>query len=378
MPDFHLTPSPASPPYKLLFLSTPVAPLGSGGGGGVELTLYNIAQELRRRGHQMQVIAPQGSVLSVAPVMEIAGALQTAAQTQDYTAAIAMPANSVLANMWEYARQVQHDYDLLFNFAYDWLPFYLTPFFQRPIAHLISMGSLSQALDQIAGQVAQQFPGTISVYTRTQAATFAFADQCYPLSSALDLSLYAFCAQPTDRVLAWVGRISPEKGLEDAVVAAQQTGMTLKIFGVIQDQAYWQWILDSHPQAPIDYRGFLATSALQQELRQCQALLVTSRWVEAFGNVAIEALACGVPVIAYRRGGLAEIVRDGESGWLVEPDHVLGLVQAIARVGEIDRQACRQQAEAEYSLLALGDRVEQWFTEMLSAWKCDNPLMSPI
>jgi UDP-glucose:tetrahydrobiopterin glucosyltransferase len=100
--------------------------------------------------------------------------------------------------------------------------------------------------------------------------------------------------------------------------------------------------------------------------------------VEAFGNVAIEALACGVPVIAYRRGGLAEIVRDGESGWLVEPDHVLGLVQAIARVGEIDRQACRQQAEAEYSLLALGDRVEQWFTEMLSAWKCDNPLMSPI
>jgi UDP-glucose:tetrahydrobiopterin glucosyltransferase len=93
---------------------------------------------------------------------------------------------------------------------------------------------------------------------------------------------------------------------------------------------------------------------------------MTPRWVEAFGNVAIEALACGVPVIAYRRGGPTEIVQDGKTGWLVEPDSVTGLVEAIAQSDLIDRRLCRQQAEAEYSLTAMGDRLEQWFAALLT------------
>jgi UDP-glucose:tetrahydrobiopterin glucosyltransferase len=183
----------------------------------------------------------------------------------------------------------------------------------------------------------------------------------------LDLALYEFCAQPEPNVLGWVGRISPEKGLEDAVDAAQQLGMTLRIFGVIQDHDYWQWIRATYPDAPIEYKGFLKTQDLQAQLRVCRSLLVTSRWVEAFGNVAIEALACGVPVIAYRRGGLAEIVREGQSGLLVEPDSVSGLVRAIAQLDSINRRSCRQQAEDEYSLAALGDRVERWFQTILDA-----------
>jgi UDP-glucose:tetrahydrobiopterin glucosyltransferase len=89
--------------------------------------------------------------------------------------------------------------------------------------------------------------------------------------------------------------------------------------------------------------------------------------VEAFGNVAIEALACGVPVIAYRRGGPSEIVRHGETGWLVEPDSVTGLVEAIGRIDQLNRAACRQQAEQAFSLPALGERFEQWFREILQA-----------
>jgi len=94
-------------------------------------------------------------------------------------------------------------------------------------------------------------------------------------------------------------------------------------------------------------------------------MLMTPRWVEAFGNVAIEALACGVPVIAYNRGGPAEIIQDGKTGFLVEPDSVVGLVNAITRLDEIDRHTCRKQAEAEFSLEALGDRFEQWFRDIL-------------
>jgi UDP-glucose:tetrahydrobiopterin glucosyltransferase len=349
---------------KLLLLSTSVGPLSSGLGGGVELTLYNLAQELWQRDHEFKVVAPETSKLGTFPVIEIPGELQTTAQTQADTAPIIMPENSVLANMWDYARQVQTEYDLIFNIAYDWLPFYLTPFFNRPIAHFISMGSMTRAIDEIMGKVAVQFPGTIAVYTQTQAHTFPFGDRCRCVGSGIDLSLYQFCAEP-EPCLAWLGRIAPEKALEDAVAAAQITGMKLKIMGKIQDESYWQQILANYPNAPLEYLGFLSTTQMQQELRQCRALLMTARWIEAFGNVAIEALACGVPVISYRRGGPAEIVEDGKTGFLVEPDSVTGLVAAIKRLDEIDRSSCRTQAETEYSLKAWGDRMERWFGDLL-------------
>lgn len=351
---------------KLLFLSTPVGPLGSGIGGGVELTLYNLAEEMQRRGHEIIVVAPHYSLLSGIKLVQIKGNLQIPVQTQSRDVPICLPENSVLAKMWEYAYSVQKEYDLIVNFAFDWLPFYLTPFFSTPIAHFISMGSISEALDQIMSQVAKTHPGTIGVYTRSQAETFDFADACQILSSAVDLSLYDFCPEP-DNCLAWVGRIAPEKALEDGVAAAVQTGIPLKIWGKIQDEEYWRGILEAYPDAPLEYCGFLSTAALQAALGRCRALLMTPRWVEAFGNVAIEALACGVPVISYARGGPTEIIREGKTGFLVTPDQVSGLVTAINSLDKIDRRDCRLQAEQEYSLEALGDRFEAWFTKLVSA-----------
>lgn len=353
-------------PLRLLFVSTTVGPLGSGSGGGVELTLLNTAQVLVNRGHQLTVVAPQGSCLPGVTLTQIEGALQIPAQTQSRSAPITLSNHSVLANMWAYVRQVQTQFDLIVNFAYDWLPFYLTPFFQIPVAHLVSMGSLSEVMDEAVGCVAAQYPHAIAVYTRTQAETFPFAKHCVPLGSGLDLSLYQYCDAP-DNALCWLGRISPEKGLEDAVAAAQATGLPLKVMGQIQDQVYFDQIQHNFSGA-FEYLGFLETRSMQQVVRRCRALLVTSRWVEAFGNVLIEALACGVPVISYRRGGPAEIVRDGETGWLVEPDSVAGLIAAIHNLNQIDRKQCRQQAEQEYSLEALGDRTEAWFEAVLKSW----------
>jgi UDP-glucose:tetrahydrobiopterin glucosyltransferase len=352
-------------PLKLLFISTPVGPIGTGQGGGVELSLYNITKEMIRRGHTVQIVAPTGSILESLSLVEIPGNFQTFAQDEERTAPITMPENSVLANMWDYARRVQGDYDVIVNFAFDWLPFYLTPFFNPPIAHLVSMGSLSNAIDQVIQQVSKQFPGTIGFYTRSQAATFPeLTPPIHFLGSAIDLSLYQFCSEPKQQ-LAWLGRIAPEKGLEDAVAAAEIANIPLKIMGKIQDESYWQQICEKYPDVPYEYLGFLSTNELQQVVRECQGLIMTPRWVEAFGNVAIEALACGVPIISYRRGGPSEIIQDGKTGILVEPDSIAGLVDAIARLDQINRYACRQQAEAEFSLVALGDRLENWFQKIL-------------
>jgi UDP-glucose:tetrahydrobiopterin glucosyltransferase len=356
---------PVSNSLNLLLVSTPVGPLGSGLGGGVELTLRNIAVALVKKGHRVTVLAPAGSVLEGIPLIAIPGNLQTTAQTSGRNAPVTLPDDSVLGNLWERARQIQGDYDLILNFAYDWLPFYLTAFFSTPLAHLVSMGSLTDASDRILAQVANRFPHALAVHSQAQAATFTWASKAENVKNGFDLSQYEFCPTAGDYV-AWVGRISPEKGLQDAIAAAITAQVRLKIFGVIQDTDYWERLLAQNQGAAIEYCGFLSTQALQQALGQAQALLMTPHWVEAFGNVAIEAMACGVPVIAYQRGGPAEIVNHGVTGWLVEPDSVPALSNALRNLGQIDRAACRLHAETEYSLEAMGDRLGAWFGKYLA------------
>lgn len=350
---------------KILILSTSVGALSSGIGGGVELTIYNLIQEMQRRNHLVKVVAPKGSSFPHADIVEIEGNLHIPAQTQTRDLSTIMPENSVLANMWKYARIVQSDYDVLVNFAFDWLPFYLTPFFETAIAHFISMGSLSDSLDHIMTETAQKYPQNFGVYTKSQAQTFPFAEVCQCLGSGIDLSLYEF-REKAEKKLAWLGRIAPEKALEDAVKASEITQIPLLIFGKIQDEEYWQNILKQHPHAPIEYKGFLSTIDLQKELGNCQALLMTPRWIEAFGNVAIEALACGVPVISYTRGGPAEIITEGKTGFLVTPDSIDGLVTAIYRLPEINRHDCRQCAEKIYSLTPWGNNFESWLKEVMN------------
>lgn len=350
----------AKTPRKLLVLSTPVGPLGTGLGGGVELTLFNMAQVLQKRGYSLTVLAPEGSALPPLEIQTLPGTLQDTAQSQGRQTPITLPANSVLAAICETARQRQSQFDAIINFAYDWLPFYLTPFFEIPVFHFVSMGSLTDAMDEVVVNTVKATPERVTFYTRTQAQTFGVnrSDGLY-IPSGLDLSLYDFCATPGSE-LAWVGRIAPEKGLEDALAAISQTGDSMTVWGVMQCPDYWQDICQRYPQAKVTYGGFLPTEALQRALGQCRGLIMTSKWVEAFGNVAIEALACGVPVVSYRRGGPAEIVRHGQTGWLVEPDSVSGLVAGIGKLPQLNRCDCRHQAEVEFSLAAMGDRLEQW------------------
>jgi len=167
--------------------------------------------------------------------------------------------------------------------------------------------------------------------------------------------------------LGFVGRISPEKGLEDVAELSARTGMTVKVWGVMQDPGYWRQILDDHPNAHFEYCGFLPTDELQAAIGGCTALIMAHKWVEAFGNVALEAMATGVPVITYDRGGPTEIVVDGETGYIVPADDVEALVDAVERIGTIERIICRQRVEEEYSTDALARRFELWLEEVVVA-----------
>ena len=353
---------------RVLIASTPVGPLGSGTGGGVELTLHNLVYGLGLRGHHVEVVAPANSLHLGERVHQIDGALQISAQGLGRGALTELPAGSVLAAMWSHIGSLQDEADVIINLAYDWLPFHLTQFFDVPVLHVVSMGSLSDAMDHVITEVERLRPGRLAVHSAAQAVTFPEPSIFRVVGNGIVVERYDVqLTVADDAPLGFVGRISPEKGLEDVAELSSRTGKRVLVWGKLQDKEYWHRVQADHPGATLDYQGFLPTDDLQAQLGSCAALLMTPKWVEAFGNVAIEAMAVGVPVIAYDRGGPAEIVDDGVTGFLVSPGDIDALVEAVARVGEIDRAACRQRVDDEYSSAAMADRMLEWVGDVLAA-----------
>ena len=350
---------------KLLVVATPLGPLGSGRGGGVELTLSSLVAGLLSRGHRLTVLAAEGSQLpaacAAADLWTCSGTPQASVQHEQRQAPVTMPADGLLPRFWRrvLAEGPVAGFEAVINLAYDWLPLWLTPTAPLPIFHLVSMGSVNAAMDQAIAELAAWDQRRLAFHSRAQAADFALPQPPIVVGNGFDLAAYAFCAEP-EPLLGWAGRVAPEKGLEDAAAAAARLGLPLAVWGLVEDAAYAAAVEASVPAGTLQWRGFLATDALQRELGCCLALLNTPKWNEAYGNVVVEAMACGVPVVAYRRGGPGELVQPGVNGVLVAPDDVAALAAAVPQAAAIDRRACRQWVEANASREALAERVEAW------------------
>ena len=152
------------------------------------------------------------------------------------------------------------------------------------------------------------------------------------------------------KYLAFLGRISPEKGPEDAIAIAIQAGLPLKIAAKVDnaDRVYFESrvkpLLD-HPL--IEYIGEIDEAHKSEFLGNAMALLFPIHWPEPFGLVMIEAMACGTPVIAYRRGSVSEVLEDGLTGFIVSD--VAQAAAAIARIPELDRGKIRARFESKFT-----------------------------
>lgn len=353
---------------RVLFLTSPVGPLGSGEGGGVETNLMNLTPILAERGHTVAIAAPAGS-LQPAPnvkVYQVDGKAPEYATTATRSSPVVAQADGVLERMWETAARVQDRYDAIIGINYDWVAYYLMPFFRTAVGHIISIGSTIDAVDQIIKERFYEMPNRFAVNTCAQAGTFPFIDPCRMMSlfGGIDLDKYSFNSKPKDRI-SWVARISPEKGLEDAFVVAQRLNLALDVCGKMQHKGYWDDCIARHPSVDVTYHGFLSQSDLHKVVSDTKAMLMTPHWVEAFGNTCIEAMAGGTPVVAYNAGGPSELIEDGRSGYLVPDQNLDALTEAVSRVDVLDRQEARNRA-AEFSLERMADRYEHFIERVIS------------
>ncbi|MGA2950298.1 MAG: glycosyltransferase family 4 protein [Candidatus Sulfotelmatobacter sp.] len=150
--------------------------------------------------------------------------------------------------------------------------------------------------------------------------------------------------------LAFLGRTSPEKGLDQAIEIAKRAEMPLKIAAKIDrvDVEYFETVIKpllDHPL--IEFIGEVGYPEKNVFLGNAAGLLFPINWREPFGLVMIEAMACGTPVIAYPLGSVPEVMQDRVTGFIV-PD-LEGAVKAVKRLGEIDRRKCRQHFEQHFN-----------------------------
>ena len=174
--------------------------------------------------------------------------------------------------------------------------------------------------------------------------------------NGIDLSLYPLQETGGDH-LVFLGRIHPDKGVHLAIEVARLSGLPLLIAGIIQDRTYFREQVEPHLGPAIRYIGPVDVPGKNALFAQARALLHLNTIPERFGLVLAEANAAGVPVVAMDLGSCREVIADGQTGFLV--DNVHEAVQALERLGEIDRRACRQRVRECFSIETMVEAYER-------------------
>ena len=203
----------------------------------------------------------------------------------------------------------------------------------------------------------------------------------------LDTGDYEVDLHP-DNHLIYFGRVMEDKGADIAIEVAKIVGIPLHVATSSirgnQSQEFYDTKITPHIDGTsVVLSGYLAGKEKSDFIKKGKAFILPLRWEEPFGMVMIEAMACGTPVVAYNRGSAAEIVKDGITGFIVDPDEkgewrnkgswvikktgIEGLVEAVKRICEIDRDACRKRVEEYFTLSRMVKDHETAYKKILQA-----------
>ena len=312
--------------------------------GGTERVVSYLTEELAHRGHEVTLFASGDSLTSASLVPCSPQALRLSAKSRD-------PVPHTLLLLEKVKRRIAQ-FDVL-HFHADLLHL---PIF-RPFA--------SRTLTTLHGRL--DLPGLRAVYSEyadmplisisnSQRLPVPRAHWLATVMHGIPASLMRYTAEPRGDYLAFLGRISPEKGPETAIAIAKAVGIRIRIAAKVDpaDKNYFEYnvqpLLD-HPL--IEWTGEIGENRKSEFLGNARALLFPIDWPEPFGLVMIEAMACGTPVIAFRRGSVPEIIEDGVNGFVVET--AAGAIEAIRRLDALDRARVRACFERRFTAARMAD-----------------------
>ncbi|MFO1014683.1 MAG: glycosyltransferase family 4 protein [Caulobacteraceae bacterium] len=310
--------------------------------GGTERVVAHLADALVELGHEVTLFSSADAVTKadLVPVRDQAIRLDPSPLKSDLAAHMAMLAE---------VRRQKDRFDIL-HFHVDMIHF---PFFEDMSARTLTTlhGRLDLKDLPEAYRLWPKFP-LVSI-SDNQRMALPFANWAGTVYHGMPESLYRFEARP-EGYLAFLGRMSPEKGPDRAIAIAKALNMPLKMAAKV-DAADAAWFSEhiapllDHPL--IEFIGEIGDAEKSDFLGKAAALLFPINWPEPFGLVMIEAMACGTPVVGFACGSAPEVIDDGLTGFLVRDE--AEAVQAVQRAVELDRRDIRRRFERRFSATAM-------------------------
>ena len=349
------TPRAASRRLKILYIAYPLLPISEESCGGAEQVLVNVEREMNRRGHDTVVAACRGS--KVAGEVFVTG--EAPKGSDQFQVRNAEHNRRVLGLIRERGREFDLVHDQSGTFWQDLKADDTLPVPVLVTLHLPRSFYSEEAFARVPDVV------TFNCVSQTQLASFRDVQaMCVP--NGINLHRYPFSSR-TGRYLLWLGRICEEKGAHLAIEVAQRTGRQLMIAGQVYPFSYHRHYFREMIWPHLDGERVTwfesPNHQLKLELLQnAQAVLIPSLVEETSSLVAMEAMACGTPVIAFRRGALPEVIADGRTGFIV--DSTDEMARAVDRVGQISANECRQHVEERFSATRMADDYERLYHRM--------------
>jgi len=216
--------------------------------------------------------------------------------------------------------------------------------------HVPPFGKMRDAVRQAEGDPLR--PVTVTSASQLPLWSDRPMANMHVVHNGIDTALWRPAATPrVPPPFFWSGRITPNKGTAMALEAARLAGVALDLAGTIEDETYFAREVEPLLDGRRRYLGHLSGESLHRKMASARALVVTPAWDEPFGLVAAEALSCDIPVIAFGRGALREVV--GPCGAIIAAGDVAALAEAMRNPPQLATGHARARAEKLFSLPAM-------------------------
>jgi glycosyltransferase involved in cell wall biosynthesis len=348
---------------RIAQLAPPLERVPPVGYGGTERVIHTLTEELVRRGHDVTLFASGDSETSARLV-----------PTFDEGVWHHRPAYDDVVPSWMVvlgkAQRALHEFDVVHSH----LDFFGLPLTRQTDTPVVTTLHARLDFPELRPLFTEFVDAPLVSISNAQREPVAWANFVATVHHGIDLTQFTFNPYPRG-YLAFLGRVSADKGLDKAIRIARHVGLPLKVAARMPlpypqdpraraDLDYWQDQIQPLLGGDIEILGEVGGHEKDEFLRNARALLFPIDWPEPFGLVMVEALACGTPVLALRRGSVPELIADGRTGFVRDTEHELA--EAATALGDLDRAQCRLEAERRFSPAAMAQAYE-WVYQGLVA-----------